>query len=660
MRDDIETAPRDRKFVNFEDDAGETYDAALESSNENRRQEDEVSSPSRVGPSAWRRGYNFCVDVFAAAVLIGGFFYVVRGAGQADLVRINTISGQVIEQGTQLPGPHSMSALPALPRTETSQLSVPTEAQQATQVSRTSLPEARQSLKEERTEALAQEFAESRRAIEQLDVQLQAEAVKSAQSLERERQKTAALEKEAAAARLEQTTNTAQHRRALDEETARSAALASELATALRKIETLAAELSKARDDAGQLKQAAAESSAQWLEQERQRTAALEQEAAGARQALTASTAQHRQTLDEERARRAALWSELAVAQREIETQAAQLRKASDETGQLRQAEAEKSAQLPEQERQKTAALAQEAAARQELSARTVQLRHAIDEERERSAALANELASARREIETQAAQLRKTSDETALVTQAKAANSDETLEQERKRTAALTEEVAAVRQELTASLALHRQAIDEERARSAALAGELATVRRETETQAAQLRKASDEAALFKQVAESATAELRKSQQRVHDRTAGATRDPESARQTKDVRVTPELVANSPISGPAQAVETVVVTQPAAVEPQTSTEATRLVARASALLGQGDIGAARAVLERAAEAGSAHASFMLAETYDPGILSAWGTYGTRGEATKARELYAKAHAGGIQKAKDRFNALRQ
>ena len=69
---------------------------------------------------------------------------------------------------------------------------------------------------------------------------------------------------------------------------------------------------------------------------------------------------------------------------------------------------------------------------------------------------------------------------------------------------------------------------------------------------------------------------------------------------------------------------------QPAATEAQGGPEATRLIARASALLGQGDIGAARIVLERAAETGSAQASFMLAETYDPGILSAWGTYGTR------------------------------
>jgi hypothetical protein len=57
---------------------------------------------------------------------------------------------------------------------------------------------------------------------------------------------------------------------------------------------------------------------------------------------------------------------------------------------------------------------------------------------------------------------------------------------------------------------------------------------------------------------------------------------------------------------------------------------------------------------------GSAKASFALAETYDPRILSSWGTYGTRGDAAKAREFYAKATVGGIQEAKDRLNALRQ
>jgi hypothetical protein len=80
-----------------------------------------------------------------------------------------------------------------------------------------------------------------------------------------------------------------------------------------------------------------------------------------------------------------------------------------------------------------------------------------------------------------------------------------------------------------------------------------------------------------------------------------------------------------------------------------------RLMSRASLLLSQGDIGAARAVLERAAETGNARALFALAETFDPVVLAAWGALGTRGDATRAQELYAKALAGGIQEAKSRL-----
>jgi TPR repeat protein len=83
------------------------------------------------------------------------------------------------------------------------------------------------------------------------------------------------------------------------------------------------------------------------------------------------------------------------------------------------------------------------------------------------------------------------------------------------------------------------------------------------------------------------------------------------------------------------------------------------LVARASVLLGEGDIGSARILLERAAERGSAKATFALAETYDPRILHKWGTVGTRGDATKAREFYAKAEAAGNKQAKERLDALR-
>jgi len=523
MRHLIETAPRDGNVVILEDDATGTYDVAHwapkagewvsengepseiipthwypMSSNENLLQENkESSSPSQAGPTAWRRGYSFFVDVIAAVVLIGLFFHVIRDSRQQDVVRISTIGGQVVAQGTQLPNQNPKSTLRASRQTEANQASVPAQAQEVTKVALASAPEARQIPKEERAEALAQELTEARRAIQGLDVQLRAEAAKSAQSLGQEQQKTAALAQEVAAARQELTASTAQHRQALDEEGARSVALASDLAVAQLAIEAQAALLRKMGDETGQFTQAEVAKSAQSLEQEQQKTAALAQEAAAARQELTASTEQHRQALDEERARRAALWSELAVAQREIEMQAAQLRNASDETRQLKQA-------------------------------------------------------------------------------------------------------------------------------------------------------------------TESAMVKLRQSLQQERDRTEAIARDREPARRTIDVRVTSELAASSPISRAAQAVEVAAMASPAAVETQSSPETTRLIARASALLGQGNIGAARTVLERATETGSAQASFMLAETYDPGILSAWGTYGTRGEVTKARELYAKAHAGGIQEAKNRVEALDQ
>ncbi len=88
--------------------------------------------------------------------------------------------------------------------------------------------------------------------------------------------------------------------------------------------------------------------------------------------------------------------------------------------------------------------------------------------------------------------------------------------------------------------------------------------------------------------------------------------------------------------------------------------ELLRLLSRATLLVAQGDIGGARVVLERAAETGSASALFALAETFDPAILSAWGTVGTQGDPAWARELYAKALAGGIAAATERLAALKR
>jgi hypothetical protein len=262
---------------------------------------------------------------------------------------------------------------------------------------------------------------------------------------------------------------------------------------------------------------------------------------------------------------------------------------------------------------------------------------------------LANELAEARRAI-----------DELNLQLRAEAAKAAQSLAQEREKAATLLQDATAAREELTVSAVQHREALEEERARSAALASELATARHEIETQAALLRKADGETVQLRQVSESAISELRQSLQLERDRTEAIARDLESTRRTTDGRVTLERAANRQIAPVAQAAEATVTEQPPAVEAQGSPEATRLVARASTLLGQGNISAARMVLERAAEAGSALASFTLAETYDPVILSQWGTYGTRGDTSKARELYARAHARGIQQARERLNALDQ
>jgi hypothetical protein len=97
---------------------------------------------------------------------------------------------------------------------------------------------------------------------------------------------------------------------------------------------------------------------------------------------------------------------------------------------------------------------------------------------------------------------------------------------------------------------------------------------------------------------------------------------------------------------------------QAASHESENTVETAKLLKRASRLLRLGDIGAARMVLALAHDNGSARAVFMLAETYDPLVLSTWKAAGTGADPTKARELYARAYAGGIAEAKKRSNAL--
>ena len=382
---------------------------------------------------------------------------------------------------------------------------------------------------------------------------------------------------------------------------------------------------------------------------DQQKIIVLAREATAARQELIASREQHRRALEEERARSAALASDLATAQRGAESQAAQSQKVVEGAAQQKQAAESTIAELRQslqQEQKKTAALMQEAKAAQATTTGTEQQRRALDEAQTRAAALLSELAGTRREIETQAAQSQKVVEEAAQQKQAAestAAELRQSLQQEQKKTAALMQEAKAA-QATTTGAEPQRRAFEAAEARAAALTRELAGARRELETQAAQSQKVVEEAAQQKQAAESTIAELRQSPQQEHQRA-----------ETLSSEVRQKLKALATLS--RQKHDEDAQLKPVSTEAKGSGVAA-LLARAKVLVGQGNIRAARDVLERAAETGSAQATFALAETYDPNVLATWRKRGTQGDPTKARDLYARAYDAGIEAAKDRSRAL--
>ncbi|MGY4496192.1 hypothetical protein ACVWYH_000119 [Bradyrhizobium sp. GM24.11] len=381
----------------------------------------------------------------------------------------------------------------------------------------------------------------------------------------------------------------------------------------------------------------------------------------------------------------------LAAARREAATQTALAAKASEEASRLKAAGESDAAELQK----------------------------SVQQERERTGQLEQALAAARRDIDAQTALAAKAGDEVARLTQAAKADAAEQKRSMQKahegadalaqdlsmarskiyayeaQAAKASEEAAQLRQAAsdTASLGQSQQ---RERERAEQLSRDLAKASRELDTQTKLASKASEEVARIKQTGERDSAELRSLLQRERERAEGLERDLASARQDNGALVantgsaasppatTGKAVREEPLSAAArpiqnrpvqdrQAQDKQVQDKPvqdqaiaarsqgdAQVNPNDGVQAAKLIVRASALLEQGNIGAARIVLERAAELGSAQASFVLAETYDPLILRNFGTYGTQGDPTKAQALYARAEAGGIKEAKARSEALRR
>jgi hypothetical protein len=97
---------------------------------------------------------------------------------------------------------------------------------------------------------------------------------------------------------------------------------------------------------------------------------------------------------------------------------------------------------------------------------------------------------------------------------------------------------------------------------------------------------------------------------------------------------------------------------RPQSPSAMSSVEEAKLVARADFLIKQFDFASARLLLAHAIDKGSARAAFMMAETYDWQILRSLQAYGMRGDAKMARNFYQLAAKAGIEKARERVEAL--
>jgi hypothetical protein len=202
-----------------------------------------------------------------------------------------------------------------------------------------------------------------------------------------------------------------------------------------------------------------------------------------------------------------------------------------------------------------------------------------------------------------------------------------------------------------TSNIADAATLLKRERQRTGQLTTELAAARHDFEAQLKFTSDAVREVTQLKKSVEAVTAELGLERQK----NAELTQHLQSVQSSIEPCDTPDCVAKNqrrPAVGPGDSTST--------PEVKIDPELVRLLTRANELLAQGNISGARSVLERAVEMGSARASFMIAETYDPGILAGWKTFGTRGDPAKAREFYAKAAAGGIEEAKGRLAKLAQ
>jgi hypothetical protein len=433
---------------------------------------------------------------------------------------------------------------------------------------------------------------------------------------------TSKLRAELDAARSDAEAVEIRQRQALNQERHRADTLAHELAT-------LRAELDTAKAVRQQSVQAidAGISQTQALEQERGRADNLARELASVRAELDKARTAGSPGAEAAQAAVAAVEQKQA-AERELEQQRDKAEAVARELTSLR-------AELD-------AARAATPAAVQIAEAATIEQKRAFEKERSRTETLTRELASVRKQAEERSMRL-----------------------------AAAHAEVLQVMETNRAVAAEQKQALASEHKRADALARELASMRDQLETANRQLAALSTSRALpsrepafdspRERVADSSSSTT-EGKSRLRQQISGQTAVSNSERSSASEPPPPEAQSAARESTSELRPKVTMMAEQstsASAASRSLVDETRLLARANALLRQADISGARTLLEHALEHGSARAAFMLAETYDARVLQSWGARGIPGDPAKARELYERAQAGGIDDAKERIKALK-
>jgi hypothetical protein len=431
-------------------------------------------------------------------------------------------------------------------------------------------------------------------------------------------------------------------------------------------------------------------------------TSSLRGELDALRSAAEAARIKQRQALDQERERADALAREL-ISRAELDA----ARTADPEIAKAAAAAVEPNQAL-EQERRRADTLARDlASVRAELdaagragpdlaqaAAAAVEQKQALElqlkQERDGTEVLARELSSLRAELET----ARAAGVETARTAEAAQIEQKLAFGREHSKAETLAREVAAARKEVEersarlaaahaevsqttetnrAAVAEQKLALASERDRADAVTRELISVRNELASVRNQLEAANRQIADLNAVRAPHLHEpgFEGSWERMAEATSRIVEEKGRApEQTSVAAVASSFVSELPrpqapstaLAAPDLDPKVVIAAEgfaSASAASRSPMDEQRLLARASALLRQADISGARPLLAHAAERGSARAAFMLAETYDARVLQSWRARGISGDPMKARELYERAQAGGIEDARKRIEALK-